>query len=416
MSPASEVMTAATFVAPNLIRENNKNLDEHAELLGSQPKEVQEAAKKALEDAPDELFALQTKGWVAMQGAVKMGLSLPINEGDFTEKYGLFESKTAVEDCLAILVDINALLQEFGDPTSIAKEIDKYTSLKTPPNAIFAHSVWISLQTQLAAELIKDRQHTLLRFVRELSIGQQVEAFQEIVIGKHGIRDQAAEMENRCRAFSVKLGDYYQRLFEKLKGKNQSLKSYLDESDNVYDAAKRESDKLSRSLCPLRAEANDLNTKWIAFTSTAAASPAACVVPPLFFFNTIIIASVFGPLAGKYHAMYEEKLKEIQDAKEDEKKKNDLVAHLGQFNHQAQIIDEKGTDFLDAVGKMTDGWATLQTELTKLAANITPDTLQDLGNFGLIAALEGANTQWDRIAEGAKRFRASGFLIELKMP
>jgi hypothetical protein len=423
------------FVASNLLRVNDK--ESVIKKLESDIKETSDpeissslqSAKKELEahlkKSPDFLFPLQTQTWIKMQLAVTTGLSLPITQSNFTDRYGKFNEKIGdftidnfptvdINDTVQIFKDLNDLLIEFGDPRSIVGEINKYTSTDSPPTAIFAHSIWLAQQTRLAAESIKQKNNFLSTTLPKIpSAEDRYNCLNELVIGKGGIAEEAQDMAKKCNALNNIIANYYKRLFEKLQDKTpgaHSLVNYLGKQNTAYAIAgeivKKEKEEIKR----LQEVVEKLREQYIAFSVTGGFSPLFCFFPPFFFFNGLFTGGLFGGLAGTRRKQLDERSKNLKNLEKDLETKMLLVSDVEEFNRQSKVIDAKGKDFLDAVGNMTDGWTDLESNLNKLVKETSADALKDLGKWSGLNALEGAQSHWNRIISSADRFKRTGFI------
>jgi hypothetical protein len=410
--PTIQAIETNPFVANGQIQVNDK-----AATIDAAPDELKASFEEQFANSPDHVFPLQSETWSHMQVAVKAGLKLPIADGDFTTKYGTFEDTADVQGAIQIFKDLNALLDKFGDATSISTEINKYTSMTTPPDAIFAHSIWLSQQTSLAAQKIQAIEKDLGDFLNDpsLTTADKVEALKELVTDSGGIRDKANEMAAKCSVFNTQLADYFTQLSDTLTnteiGGPPSLARYLANENNVLKAAQAIDATLTSQITDLTSQLAEANTQYIAFTATACAAPILSLLPPLFFIQAVIDAAVFGSLAGVWKGKVDSLNTQLAQAQTEEQKKAQLVLDIGQLNTHAEAINVAGIDFLNAVSKLEEGWTTLTSDLNALLANTDEATLAKDGTFSLYSALKGASQAWDTIIDAADTFRSSGFII-----
>jgi hypothetical protein len=211
------------------------------------------------------------------------------------------------------------------------------------------------------------------------------------------------------------LAAYYTQLNDTLTnteiGGPPSLARYLNNEDNVLKAAQAADATLTSTINDLNSQLAEANQQYIAFTATAAVSPLLSLLPPLFFLQAVIDAAVFGSLAGVWKGKIDGLNSQLSNAQAEEQKKAQLLLDLAQLNTQAAAISTTGIEFLNAVGQLEDGWATLTTDLNDLLANTDEKTLAGDGTFKLYSALKGALTCWDTIIFAADKFRSSGFIV-----
>jgi hypothetical protein len=394
---------------------------EKAAVVQAAPADVQTNLQQTLASSPQYVFPLQTTTWHNMQMAVKAGLQIPIAQGDFTTKYGVFDDTADVQGAITIFTQLNDLLTKFGDPTSIAAEISKYTSMTDPPDAVFAHAVWLSQQTSLAAQdinnLISGLQDCL---APGTPVADKLEALKEICLDQGGISDKATTMKGKADTFNKKVANYYSNLNTTLTNTDvsgpDSLAKYLAKEDNVLAAAKQKVTDLSNDITSLQSQVATANQQYLAFTISASLAPVACMLPPLFIFGGIIDAAVCGSLAGVWKGKLDALNTQLQQEQVEEQKKAQLVADLQVLNDHADMINTTGLDFLNAVGSMVDGWATLTSQLADLIGNLSPDKLDDEGTFLLVTTLKGAVTSWNNVMSAADQFRNAGFLVQQAPP
>ena len=81
-------------------------------------------------------------------------MQLPINEGNWDDKYGEFSDISLVEDTLKAMKKVQGLSVQFGNPTSIQAKLAQdggYLTNLEPPSEIYGHIIWLASQIQNAA-------------------------------------------------------------------------------------------------------------------------------------------------------------------------------------------------------------------------------------------------------------------------
>src|SRR4051812_33664296 len=103
------------------------------------------APRSLIRDAadPPPRFILFGTQWLDLQGFVAKAMALPINQGEWDQKYGEFDqaSKDAVQNCLKAFANIKGLSARFGDPVALKQSIvndPAYLQTAAPPAAIYA--------------------------------------------------------------------------------------------------------------------------------------------------------------------------------------------------------------------------------------------------------------------------------------
>lgn len=391
---------------------------EKAAVIQNAPADAQASVKQTLASSPDNVFALQSTDWSNMQKAVTHGLQLPITQGDFTDKYGAFDDTADVQGAIQIFNTINTLLTQYGDPSSIAQDIDQYTSMTDPPTAIFAYTVWLAAQVELAAQNIQNEFNAFVQDVLpSLSPDDAATALLQLIQAPGGLLDTVSNtLLPLTKTYNTTVGTYYKQLYDALLNTNaagpDSLAKYLAQDNNVLTAAQNDVTEISSQIATLQSEIATDNQQYLAFTITASVSPALSLLPPLFFLQGLIDAAVFGSLAGVWKGKLDALNSQLQQQQAAEQQKTQLVADLTTFNQQASTIGTYGTTFLNDVDGLVKAWTNFVGTLNTAVKDI--QTAQKDANFkflqeGLISA---ACTEWQTAITAIENFKASGFMIQ----
>ena len=370
---------------------------------------------------PDYAFPLQTNAWLKMQDVVTKALAFPLGSADFENLYGTFSDEGSVETVLGILGQINTTAAKYGDPQTLISSLPAFQQAGTPPSSIYGHSVWLAAQTQTTAQqivaLLKDG---LTDIGQEPDAGQRLQDLTELLTGQGGVNSYATTLKNyisnidpntkKDSGFLGAVSDFYDELNPELTGQNNSLQSYLNQSNNVYTDAQNAVSADQQQISQLNDQIKQLNTEYIGFTVAASVSPVFVFFPFFGIFIAIADATTFGILATKVKNQLAGLTSSLNSATADEQKKSALVTQVGGFNTMAGDVETDGQDFLTAIGKLASGWDEFSNQITTQLNALTVADLKNWEQFMQKLGFQDALTGWTLIETKAEDFFQAGFV------
>jgi len=366
---------------------------------------------KKIAGAKPTKFALFTENWLQLQNFVTTALKLPISNGDFDTKYGVFETghKKSVENCVAAFASLHDSAQEFGNPVVLMKEL---LTLKggEKPASIYGEIVWVANHIANAAQSFEYTYSSLKDVLTEsMSKEERRAALKEILTGKGGLRDTAIDMEtkaknlrNRLIAFSGKIGE-----------NQKAINQYANISGEIYKEAVTKVGELSEQLTTLKVEIQKHNDAYIGF---AAGAGGGSFLILLFTFGLgWPIALGYGIGMGVGGAEMARQAMEncknlFETAKGDQKQKLLLQADLEGLNAGIGNIQAHVNAVCEALQRIIGVWSNQVAALDKISVDTDIDLLLTYSALNVKLGIVRATEKWKSIAVDTYEFTANAFV------
>jgi hypothetical protein len=359
----------------------------------------------------DYAFPLQTAAWLKMQGVVATALAFPLTQTDFTNTYGTFSDEGMVETALTILGTINTTAAKYGDPTTLISSLESFQQAGTAPSSIYGNAVWLAAQTQLAAQQIGSLLNQGLTDIgQNPDPGTRITELTELLTGQGGINSYASTLQGYIGAFETTVTAFYNELNGELTGPTNSLQWYLNQSNNILSDAKAAEATDAQTIDQLNSTIKQLNDEYVGFTVAASVSPVLLLVPFAGPFLAVADATTFAVLATKVKSQLDAAQARLDQVSDDDKKKQALIAVLGQFNLSAGDVETDGQDFLNTISTMISGWSEFQNQIKLRVGALTEDDVKNWDAFMTQLGFQTALTGWNLVAEKAESFYQTGFV------
>lgn len=366
---------------------------------------------KKITGAKTTKFALFTENWIQMQTFIATALKLPISNGDFDTKYGVFDAKhkAAVQNCITAFTSLHGSAQEFGNPAVLMKELASLQGGEKPPS-IYGEIVWVANQIASAAQSFEFTYSSLKEvLVDSMSKEERKAALTEILTGKGGLRDKAVEMEakattlrNRLMAFSTKIGE-----------NQKSIDLYANVSGEVYRDAVAKAGELGTQLTELKVKIKEHNDAYIGYAAGAGGGAAL-----IFIFTFGLgwpIALAYGVGMGVGGAEMARQAMEncktlFEEAKGDQQQKLVLQADLEGLNTRIGDIRTHVDAVCDGLKGIIGVWNNQVAALDTIVKDTDLDKLLTFPALNLKLGILAAQGKWKQIATDTFEFTANAFV------
>jgi hypothetical protein len=359
----------------------------------------------------DYAFPLQTTAWLKMQAVVATALAFPLTQTDFTNTYGTFTDEGVVETALTILGSINTTAAKYGDPTTLISSLESFQQAGTAPTSIYGNAVWLAAQTQLAAQQIGS---LLNQGLTDIGLNPdpatRVTELTELLTGQGGINSYASTLQGYIGAFETAVTAFYNELNGELTGPTDSLQWYLNQSSNILSDAKAAEATDAQTIDQLNSTIKELNDEYVGFTVAASVSPVLLLIPFAGPFLAVADATTFAVLATKVKSQLDAAQQRLDQVSDDDKKKQALIAVLGQFNLSAGDVESDGQNFLNTISTMISGWSEFQNQINLRVGALTENDVQNWSAFMTQLGFETALSGWNLVAAKAESFYQTGFV------
>ncbi|HMD99551.1 MAG TPA: alpha-xenorhabdolysin family binary toxin subunit A [Terriglobia bacterium] len=370
-------------------------------------------------------FILFTDSWLNLQNYIETCLQLPINQGDFEQKYGSFAQKELVTNALTAMKDVRDLSSDFGNPSTLKKRLGEnpdYIFTKDPPNEIYAHIVWLASQIQNAASTFTFTFASLKDLIGP-SAGTPAERAQnlkDVLIGQGGLVSTADDMKKKTSELLRKL-----MAFDgKFSAANEHVQRYAGQSSDILAAANKLVGDLTNDIENRLKPASEAAWKaWRDYTIAASVTSVGLfligavmfALAPVTFGATAIAggvlmaggvacAAALGSAAKSQRDVYNDLQAEIAQKEEEKKKKVRLVSDLTGFNGQIGLVAPAMKDFKKNLETIESIWLDIGGKLAYICTTYTVEQLSDLPWVTQAFKITDATNKWKNIQVTTQEF------------
>ena len=355
-------------------------------------------------------FVLFGNQWLVLQSYIQQALALPINEGDWNDKYGQFSKQDLVTDALGVMKDVHDLSAHFGNPHIVKKRISEdgnYLFGKTPPDEIYGHIIWLAVQIQNAAGAIKnyltpEKLDRLLNPDRTPDPQKRARYLTEILTGKGGVQSKADKMKNLTADLLQKMTSFDGQM----NAANKDLLEYVGAESEILADANQTVGDLNAGIKDLQGKADEAMEQWRNYTIAAVASSVGVMI--ITGGLALPIAAGLGGGLGAAAAMamdvYNDLMADIAKAEVEVAKKTRLVTDLTGFNSQVALVTPAMSSFIQTLEEVEGVWAKVGTNLAYIVNNYSADQLGDLGWFMQTFEIDYAIEKWEKISAVTEEF------------
>lgn len=362
-------------------------------------------------EAPKNRFILFGSQWLQLQNYITQALQLPINMGDWNEKYGDFSDKQQVQDCLNAMVNVHDLAKTFGEPATLKEKIaadPNYIFTPTPPDQIYGHIVWLSGQIQNTAGTFSNTFESLREALSEGTAEQRAEILKTILTGQGGLTSSAEDMQQKTADLMKKL-----LAFDKeFTAANTTVQEYSGSSSSILADANKLIGQLQENISETQAAADEAYKKWRDYTIAAITTSVGLMILTggLAWPIALGLGIGLGVAAAAEKKAYNNLMDQVAKYHTDMKKKTRLVTDLTGLNSSIADIAPAMNEFKTSLETIEGVWLNIGMDLNYIATNYTVNQLGDLTWVMQTLKVLDAQKKWGDISTTAKDFSANSLV------
>ncbi len=385
-------------------------------LIPSNTLTIVNGASPTGQPTPPNRFILFGSQWLKLQNYITQALNLPINIGDFKQKYGDFSSadiQGKIEGCIKAFKDVNGLAGQFGDPTALKTRIQRdpaYMQSVAPPEEIYGHVVWLSNQIQNAASTY---QYTFgaLSDILSPSAGtpeQRAANLKTILVGQGGLASTADDMRNKTNALMTKLVNFD----SKLSAANQEIQVYAGSSSDLLADVNQIIGKLKTSIDQTQDAADAAYKKWRDYTIAAVTTSVGIMIlsAGLLWPVAVGLGVGLGVAAEMAKAQYNSLMDDVHNLEVDKQKKTLLVTDLSGLNSSVATIAPAMSEFKSSLEVIEGVWNDVGMNLAYIVNNYSVAQLSDLSWVMQAMRIGDAQKKWQDIATTTQQFSQNSLI------
>ena len=388
----------ATAAPPTVIPQN---------VVVPNPNTVTPVGKEKIPNPPKKVFALQVQAWGDLQQFIYDALNVPILKEGFTARYGEFKDKAIVDQALPTINQLSNASKKYGNVISEAGQIAKFAGQDTPPPSLFAHAIWLASKIESKAAFVQSMAKVAIPAIeKETDMQKRANDIKELLTNrKGGMWFYADALRTECQNYNKKLSAYFKDdLTPAIKG----FKEYVDGSDNVLNSAKSALGKDDQLIKNLPDAIDTTRSEYYGWAAGGGIATVVLLVTPFGLPGAIAMGTTSGIEAEKLRKRLNELEKELEDAKDDKRKKTLLVTDYTLLKNKLESTLAAAKTFSSAVTTMSKGFGSCADHLDTIANAVTPDAVKDLPTFLQNTQLGAAEDQWGEIKTATNRFLISG--------
>lgn len=361
------------------------------------------APSNTLANSNGNAFLLFNSDWLKVQSIVASCLALPLDQGDFTTKYGTFADQDQVTGCLSAMQAIQSLGTTMGDPTQLLAEIAQnpnYVSGPTPPPEIYAHCIWLAGQISNAASSFTLTYSSLGQIFTGVP-ATDAAALRTILTGPGGLQSTAQQMLTYTQTLQNKLSAFQTAYSPD----EATILTYCGQDSQILQDAQSIATLDASNIASLQSSAASAYKAWEDYTIEAVTISVGLAVLSggLLLPVAAAVGGTLGYEAAKEMAEYNADMALIATDNADEIQKNRLVTDLTGLNNLLPSAQTALQNFATELTTIEGVWLDQNQQLTNIA------DLDDatLGNLPLITQkldLLKAQTQWQTISSNTSEF------------
>lgn len=364
----------------------------------------------AVPGAKPTKFALFIADWIEMQRFVTGALRLGVSVGDFTAKYGKFDTadETDINNCVSAFATLHDAAKDFGNPITLIAEMQKLGA-GDKPASLYGQIVWLSTQIANAASTFHFTYSSLKEVLTDnMSLPDRIAALTDLLTGPGGLSSLAEDMKNKTLDLQKALLAFSARIA----AAQVEVDKYASEDSKIYQdvLAAIETDK--KAVEDTEQTIKDLAKKYSDYCAAAAAGSIGLmlITGGMAWPLAVADAAVFGSLAEKARKAKDDAEDLLNVEKGELAQKNLLKFDIGALNDQIGPIKDSVDKTAGLLEQIAGVWG---NEVVKFAA-ITKET--EIGTLATYSALQDrlhildAQNKWQDIAADTFQFTAGAFV------
>jgi hypothetical protein len=358
-----------------------------------------------------KLFCLFTQDWITMQTFIVQALQLPINVGDFKQKYGKFKDEDEIKNCVNAMKDIQNLSVQFGNPQTLITQLATNPAIlqtDTAPKELYIHIVWFATKLYQTAITFNQTFAQLMQMLTILPADQLLPTVTAILTGPGGLQTSAETMKTLANTLVQDMAKF----LDLLTPATTTMTVYTNSSSTFVEDVKKDIGQDAQDIQTFQDQADTAYKLWRDLTISAVTTSVGTLVLSGGFAWPVsaALATGLGVEAQKARNAYDDACAARNRAEEDKQKKMTLQNDLGAFNTQMVPATKAANAFLADLQKVEGVWTNIGTQLNFIATNFTPDSFKDLPAWRDAMRLDSATQDWKIIADTAAEYTANSLV------
>jgi hypothetical protein len=368
---------------------------------------------------PPNRFIVFTDSWLSLQTYIQQGLKLPINMGEFNQKYGDFSRKELIKNCLDGMRSVNELSGTFGAPQTVKSEIIKnpnYLTSKTPPKEIYGHMIWLANQIQNSASTFSFTFSSLRDVLGQGTDKERADNLKMILMGPGGLVSTADDMKLKTQSLISSVLSFDKDFTTA----NNKILEYAGKSSEIMTETGRLIGQLDTSITETNNSAADAYAQWRNFTIAAVAAPIGILIITgglcILFPPAAGVIAVVGTLAATGAAVgltlaasaamknYNNLMAEVKKLEGQKQQKVRLRTDLQGLNSNIGLVTPALTTFKNNLDEINGVWTDVSMNLAYIVNNYSDQQLADLTWLNQTFKILDAQNKWKDISDSTRNF------------
>lgn len=362
--------------------------------------------------APQDRFLLFGSQWLSLQNYISQGLLLPINQGDFTTKYGTFSSKSTIDGCLEAMTNVQNLSSTFGDPSIIKKQLGSnpdYLTSTTPPSEIYGHIIWLANQIQNTANTFAFTFQSLQILLAQGTEAERAANLRMVLTGPGGLTSTAEEMKVKTQALITAMVSFE----SKFSDANNQILEYSGASSDIMKQTSEIIGQYTETIEQNQKAADKAIQQWRDYTIAAVSASVGIMIltAGMAWPVALGVGIGLGVAAENAKSSYNDLTALVKKETAEKQQKVLLQTDLTGLNSSVANVAPAMGEFKQSLNEILGVWTDISMNLNYIATNYTDAQLADLNWVMQTMKIMDAQTKWQNISDTTKQF-TQGSLVD----
>ena len=217
---------------------------------------------------------LVSDDWFRLQNHVAAVLHLPLDLGEYQQRYGDASSGELMKDCFDAMHALRAVGEKYGNPAGLRAKITadpKFLARpERPEDHAYAATVWTVQRGQQTTSSLASHLRSIPNLAKEHSPAETVEGIRHLFLAKGQVLDSIHRTAQHVDALIRQL----EGLEQQLEAQQEAMRTYTDRSSDTRTELNKELGELKAKIEELESARDAAYDQWLALTISAAAVPA----------------------------------------------------------------------------------------------------------------------------------------------
>lgn len=381
-------------------------------------------------------FTLVSREWFELQNQVQAILALPLDLGEYGQRYGDASSGSQMKECFDAMYVLRNVASKYGNPKSLRASIFENPNFladpKRPKNDAFSATVWtIQLAHNNAFQLA-----SALRNIPSTARGEQPS---EVVAGIKSLFLDTDQIVDKMRQTAEQL-DVLIKEFQALEGELEesqtAMTTYTERSSKTRISLDTEIGELKERIAELEKYRDDAYDKWLALTVSACVFPAVIgivgtaitvilTVPSggtaavwaggITTVVTGIAATALGTAASNARTSYDGLIQEVSSKQEYLQKRIAYRHDLGALDKLMKFSLPTSSGVISQLKVVKASWESSIEEMRYKVNALSTETLAD-GPWLKEQEMAASAANWSKVDDALKAFINGSFVDSNLIP